>query len=302
VFKKLKEGEKMANQKLPQHFRFINPIIEVLRELGGSGRSSEVTDVVIEKMNISDDELEDLLQSGQSRIKNQIHWARMVLVKIGFIDSSQRSVWSLTEKGFNTNLSTDDLVQLYKTRKQWMDIGKEKQKDVKDTTVQKTIDVSEKASLQESEDYRAELLEILKSLSSSGFERICQRLLRESGFEQVKVTGKTGDGGIDGHGILQVNPFVSFNILFQCKRYQGTVSASQIRDFRGAMMGRADKGLIITTGSFSLDAKKEARRDGVPPIEIIDGEKLIEIFELLELGLKPIKTYEVNYTFFDEFK
>ncbi len=292
----------MANQKLPQHFRFINPIIEVLRELGGSGRSSEVTDVVIEKMNISDDELEDLLQSGQSRIKNQIHWARMVLVKIGFIDSSQRSVWSLTEKGFNTNLSTDDLVQLYKTRKQWMDIGKEKQKDVKDTTVQKTIDVSEKASLQESEDYRAELLEILKSLSSSGFERICQRLLRESGFEQVKVTGKTGDGGIDGHGILQVNPFVSFNILFQCKRYQGTVSASQIRDFRGAMMGRADKGLIITTGSFSLDAKKEARRDGVPPIEIIDGEKLIEIFELLELGLKPIKTYEVNYTFFDEFK
>ena len=106
----------MTNQKLPQHFRFINPIIEVLRELGGSGRSSEVTDVVIEKMNISDDELEDLLQSGQSRIKNQIHWARMVLVKIGFIDSSQRGVWSLTEKGLNADLSKDDLVHLYKTR------------------------------------------------------------------------------------------------------------------------------------------------------------------------------------------
>ena len=292
----------MTNQKLPQHFRFINPIIEVLRELGGSGRSSEVSDVVIEKMNISDDELEDLLQSGQSRIKNQIHWARMVLVKIGFIDSSQRGVWSLTEKGLNTDLSKDDLVQLYKTRKQWMGLGKGKQKEDKDTTGQETIDVSEKVSLQESEDYRAELLEILKSLSPSGFERICQRLLRESGFEQVKVTGKTGDGGIDGHGILQVNPFVSFNVLFQCKRYQGNVSTSQIRDFRGAMMGRADKGIILTTGSFTLDAKKEARRDGVPPIEIIDGEKLIDMFELLELGLKPIKTYEVNYTFFDDFK
>ncbi|MBW2154854.1 MAG: restriction endonuclease [Deltaproteobacteria bacterium] len=218
------------------------------------------------------------------------------------MDSSQRGVWSLTEKGLNTDLSTDDLVKLYKTRKQWMGIGKGKQKDVKDTTVRETINARENESLQESTDYRTELLNILKSVSPSGFERICQRLLRESGFEQVKVTGRSGDGGIDGHGILQVNPFVSFNILFQCKRYEGTVSASQIRDFRGAMMGRADKGLIITTGSFTMDAKIEARRDGVPPIEIIDREKLLDMFELLELGLKPIKTYEVDYSFFEEFK
>jgi len=218
------------------------------------------------------------------------------------LDSSQRGVWSLTEKGLNTDLSTDDLVKLYKTRKQWMGIGKGKQKDVKDTTVRETINARENESLQESTDYRTELLNILKSVSPSGFERICQRLLRESGFEQVKVTGRSGDGGIDGHGILQVNPFVSFNILFQCKRYEGTVSASQIRDFRGAMMGRADKGLIITTGSFTMDAKIEARRDGVPPIEIIDREKLLDMFELLELGLKPIKTYEVDYSFFEEFK
>ncbi|MBW1995280.1 MAG: restriction endonuclease [Deltaproteobacteria bacterium] len=218
------------------------------------------------------------------------------------MDSSQRGVWSLTEKGLNTDLSTDDLVKLYKTRKQWMGIGKGKQKDVKDTTVRETINARENESLQESADYRTELLNILKSVSPSGFERICQRLLRESGFEQVKVTGRSGDGGIDGHGILQVNPFVSFNILFQCKRYEGTVSESQIRDFRGAMMGRADKGLIITTGSFTMDAKIEARRDGVPPIEIIDREKLLDMFELLELGLKPIKTYEVDYSFFEEFK
>lgn len=292
----------MSNQNLPQHFKYINPIIEVLRESGGSGRSSEVTDMVIEKLSISDVELEDTLKSGGSRIKNQIHWARMVLVKIGFIDSSQRGVWSLTEKGLNTDLSRDDLLHLYKTRRLWMDIGNRKQKDVEESTVQKISDECVDEIPPEAVGYRTELLNILKSVSPSGFERICQRLLRESGFEQVKVTGKSGDGGIDGHGILQVNPFVSFNILFQCKRYQGTVSASQIRDFRGAMMGRADKGLILTTGSFSLDAKKEARRDGVPPIEIIDGEKLVDMFELLELGLKPLKTYEVNYTFFEEFK
>jgi restriction system protein len=131
---------------------------------------------------------------------------------------------------------------------------------------------------------------------------LSQRLLRESGFQQVVVTGRSGDGGIDGMGILQVNPFVSFNVLFQCKRYQGAVTPSHVRDFRGAMMGRADKGIIITTGTFTLDAKKEARRDGVPPIELVDGELLVQMFERLELGLVPRATYDVDETFFEDFK
>ncbi len=135
-----------------------------------------------------------------------------------------------------------------------------------------------------------------------GFERICQRLLRESGFQQVKVTGKTGDGGIDGHGILEINPLVSFKVVFQCKRYQGAVSTSHVRDFRGAMMGRADKGIIMTTGSFTLDAKREAVRDGVPPIELVDGEKMIDMFENIELGLMPKTVYEIDDDFFEEFK
>ncbi len=131
---------------------------------------------------------------------------------------------------------------------------------------------------------------MIKSLPADGFERLSQRLLRESGFQQVVVTGKSGDGGIGGIGILQMNPFVSFNVLFQCKRYQGAVTPSHVRDFRGAMMGRADKGIIITTGTFTLEAKKEARRDGVPPIELVDGEALVQMFERLELGLIPRKT------------
>jgi restriction system protein len=151
-------------------------------------------------------------------------------------------------------------------------------------------------------DHRTNLLNLIKSLPPSGFERLSQRLLRESGFQQVVVTGRTGDGGIDGFGILQVNPFVSFNVLFQCKRYQGAVTPSQIRDFRGAMMGRADKGIIITTGTFTLDAKKEARRDGAPPIELVDGDTLVQMFEQLQLGLIPKTTYDVDEKFFDDFK
>ena len=129
-----------------------------------------------------------------------------------------------------------------------------------------------------------------------------QRLLRESGFQHVLVTGKSNDGGIDGVGTLQINPFVSFNVLFQCKRYQGAVTPSQVRDFRGAMMGRADKGLIITTGTFTLEAKKEARRDGVPPIELVDGDILVDMFEKLELGLIPKRDFDVDEKFFEEYK
>jgi restriction system protein len=151
-------------------------------------------------------------------------------------------------------------------------------------------------------DHRTSLLNLIKSLPPNGFERLSQRLLRESGFQKVEVTGKTGDGGIDGFGILQVNPFVSFNVLFQCKRYQGAVTPSQIRDFRGAMMGRADKGIIITTGTFTIEAKKEARRDGAPPIELVDGDTLVQMFEQLQLGLIPRTTYDVDEKFFDDFK
>ena len=167
----------MSNQNLPQHFRYINPIIEVLRKSGGSGRSSEVTDMVIEKLKISDDELEDTLQSGGSRIKNQIHWARMVLVKIGFIDSSKRGVWSLTEKGLSTDLSREDLIHLYKTRRQWMGIGDRTPKITEETATQEISDECVDESSSEAMDYRTELLNILQSVSPSGFERICQRLL-----------------------------------------------------------------------------------------------------------------------------
>jgi restriction system protein len=142
----------------------------------------------------------------------------------------------------------------------------------------------------------------VRAISPNGFERLCQRLLRESGFETVTVTGRSGDGGIDGIGTLQINPFVSFNVLFQCKRCSGSVSPSQIRDFRGAMQGRLDKGLIITTGTFTVEVKREARRDGAPPIELVDGDELTRLFESLEFGVVARTTYHVDETFLAQYE
>jgi restriction system protein len=154
----------------------------------------------------------------------------------------------------------------------------------------------------EHKNHEAALLELLKSLSPEGFERLCQRLLRASGFKKVEVKGRGGDGGIDGEGILEINPLVSLKVIFQAKRYKDAVSPSQVRDFRGAMQGRAEKGIFITTGRFTQEAKNEAIREGVPPIEIVDGEKLVRLFEQRQFGLKPKTIYEIDHSFFDEYR
>jgi restriction system protein len=286
----------MGRSKGSQFIRFFKPIIKVLKETGGSGTAAEVIDRVIEKMRIPEAEQQEILKGGQSRVRNQIQWAKFYLASAGYIDSSKRGIWNLTEKGLSADTLTFDALGIFK------EIHKSYQKEKKPKEPGK-LPIGEAAEEEiEPPDHRTSLLNLIKSLPPNGFERLSQRLLRESGFQKVEVTGKTGDGGIDGVGILQVNPFVSFNVLFQCKRYQGAVTPSQIRDFRGAMMGRADKGIIITTGTFTLEAKKEARRDGAPPIELVDGDTLVQMFEQLQLGLIPRTTYDVDEKFFDDFR
>jgi restriction system protein len=153
----------------------------------------------------------------------------------------------------------------------------------------------------EEKTWQEELIELLFSLSPDAFERLVQRILRESGFSQVEVTGKTGDGGIDGKGMFKIAGLISFNVLFQCKRWQNSVSASEIRDFRGALQGRADKGLFVTTGSFTRDALKEASRDGATPIDLLDGEALVNKIKELKLGIsiEYIEKININKKWFE---
>jgi restriction system protein len=239
--------------------------------------------------------LAETLRSGGLRFENKVQWVRLYLVLAGYIDRSKRGVWTLTDKGRTSpELTPTEVHQLLlEVQRQWKKGG--------ETNGEVSQEEDEEDTPEES-GYKSQLLSIIRELPPAGFERLCQRLLRESGFEQVTVTGRVGDGGIDGIGVLKVNAFVAFKVLFQCKRYIGTVSASEVRDFRGAMQGRADKGIILTTGTFSTDASREAVRDGVPPIELVDGEKLVELFENLELGLIPRTTYDVDRTFFDQFR
>ena len=280
-----------------QFVKYFGPLLEALRGLGGSAKTDEAVDRVAHDLNIPDDALNETLPSGGSRFRNQVAWARFYLVREGLIDSSKHGVWSLTEKGFKTSLSPDQSREMFL---KWVKIFQEQRKQ-KEKSGPAAEQVAEGTG-STSKDYREEVLDTLLSLPPSGFERLSQRILREAGFTQVVVTGQSGDGGIDGFGTLQINPLVSFKVLFQCKRYAKSVAPSQVRDFRGAMSGRADKGIIVTTGTFTAEAKREASRDGAPPIELIDGEKLMDMLEQLELGLKAVTTYEAEHAFFNEFK
>jgi restriction system protein len=291
---------KLPNVKKPHFLRFTIPVIDVLKEMGGSGSSSEVQETIIERYDIPLVELDAVNKNGGSKIKNQIAWVRFYLSKAGIIDSSERGVWALTEKGMKVELNPDNVYTLFKEiHKQWGGNRTENKNDFEEEEIE---DSSPESVIEKKINYREDLLEILQEkLTPNGFERLSQRLLRESGFTRVEVTGKKSDGGIDGIGILEINPLLSFKVLFQCKRYKGAVGPSEIRDFRGAMAGRADKGLFLTTGGFTQEAKKEAIRDGAAPIELIDGSKLIEMFERLKLGLRPKITFEIDETFFDDY-
>ncbi|MFZ2169590.1 MAG: restriction endonuclease [Methylococcaceae bacterium] len=281
-----------------QFVRYFGPLLDALRGLGGSGTPDEVVERIAYDLGLSDEVQNELLPSGEPRYRNQVAWARFYLVREGLLDSSKRGVWSLTERGRGTNLSSEQAREVFL---KWVRIFQEQRKAKAQASEPVEEQVAEGTGATPN-DYRGEVIDLLLKLPPAGFERLSQRLLREAGFTQVVVTGSSGDGGIDGYGTLQINPLVSFKVLFQCKRYTKSVSPSHVRDFRGAMAGRADKGIIITTGTFTTEARREASRDGVAPIELIDGEKLVDMLEHLELGLKQVTTYEIDETFFVEFK
>lgn len=278
--------------KGPEFLKYINPVLKTLQENGGAGDSSDVIGQVIEKLGITEAELEETTSNGQSRIRNQIQWARFYLFKAGLIDNAQRGIWRLTNDGLECKLNDDGVYNLFK----------KVQDSVKksDSTTKKEVPKFESVPT-EDEEHSIGLINLIQSLSSSGFEKLCKRLLTEIGINEITITGGSGDQGIDGKGVVKLNDVVSLNIVFQCKRYKESVSPHHVRDFRGAMQGRGEKGLIITTGRFTKEAKAEASRDGVTPIELIDGNRLVELFEKYRLGLKPVTVFEIDHDFFRSF-
>ena len=272
--------------EIPTHEELMWPTLQAIKALGGSASIYEITNKVGEILNLTDDEMRlPHLDGRRTKLEYRLAWARTYLKLGNALENSSRGVWAITEKG--EHLDSNSLILLQK------EINRNKRK--KSDRQSNYLDKDETNSTEDTpeDDWKSILLSTIVNMTPDGFERLTQRFLRESGFKTVEVTGRPGDGGIDGTGILQVN-LVSFPISFQCKKYAGSVGAPAIRDFRGAIMGRSEKGLFITTGTFTRGAQEEATRDGALAIDLVDGERLCEILKDLKLGVETQLVEEIT--------
>lgn len=281
--------------------------LNALRVLGGSGTIQEIDNKVIELEGVPEEEqaYEMSNNEGRHRINYYLAWARTYLKRGGAIENSARGVWSLLPKGERIT-SIEETKEIYnqvtaeerERRRQKKQEQQARQSDVPEET-ETAAELTEESD----DDWKSTLLDILRNMAPSDFERLVQRLLREAGFVQVRVLGKSHDGGIDGIGILRIN-LVTFHVYFQCKRWNApnTIGSKHIRDFRGALQGRADKGLFVTTSTFTKDAQQEATRDGAIAIDLIDGEQLCELLKQYGLGVttERIEKVTVDRNWFEQ--
>ncbi len=277
----------MTDINVPTFDSLMNPVLEALTQLGGSGTIQEIDARASEIARLTDEQLEVLHnpdRGSQTEVEYRLAWTRTYLKKYGLLENSSRGVWALTPEGRQTDRVNPRTVVQY---------VRDQDKRTRAAAVEEDIDDTDSEMT-----WRDELIEVLLEMDASAFERLVQRLLRESGFVQVEVTGRSGDGGVDGKGIMRLGGLLSFHVIFQCKRYRDTVGVGHVRDFRGAMVGRADKGLLVTTGNFSKDAIREATRDGAPAIDLIDGDQLVDKLKELELGVCT-RTVEVEHVTVD---
>ncbi len=267
----------------PQYHEMLIPTIHALDELGGSGTIHEIAERVIQLLKLPEkvtSQLHNPEKSSQTEVEYRLAWARTYLKKFGLIENSERGVWSFTDQyQRGAKIDPEEIVQTVR--------------GIPRTARRKCIETLPE-SIPEAKDWREALHQTILALDPGAFERLTKRILREIGFVQVEVTGQSGDGGIDGKGIVKIQDVLSYHVVFQCKRYKGSVGPAAIRDFRGAMIGRADKGLFITTGTFTRDAIKEATRDGASPIDLIDGDELVEMLKKLRLGVNVKMVEEID--------
>lgn len=277
---------------IPNYATLIEATFSALKLLGGSGKNDEINSKVAEILELSNEvqDIPHLNSSSLSEVNYRCAWARTILKNYGALENSARSVWTIKPEFTGIDSVDGAIVEKF--------INIKSEKTQKFNTAEEKMEEQGVDVPEEVKPWRKRLYEVLINMDPYGFERLTQRVLRECGFTNVVVTKKSGDGGIDGTGKLKINGIFSFNIAFQCKRYQGSVGAGDIRDFRGSLTTDIEKGVFITTGSFSKPAIEEASNPGKQQIDLIDGEEFITKLAEFGIGVKEVKDYEIDEQFF----
>ena len=272
------------------------PTLIAMRGLGGSARNTEIEQKVIEIEKYSNEVITVMHTNlRQTKLQYRLAWARTRLKNIGALESRETTLWVLTDKGWN--ITESNLLAEYKNFRTREAVLRNQAREVSD------IANDDEDVVVVGEPWIDEMLDLIKKLSPSGFENLCQRILREHGFENLQLTGGSNDKGIDGRGTWKMG-LLSWDVIFQCKRYLDKVSSPDMQRFRGTMTARNEKGIFMTTGTFTKEAVNEAKRDGARPIDLIDGEALCRLMKEKNLGLKVVTKEDVTIEkeFLDQFK
>ncbi len=265
----------------PTREDLIAPTYNAIKELGGSASINEITDKVIKDLKLPDKIVDEPHGNSQcTELEYQLAWSRTYLKKFGAIVNSTRGIWRITPA-----FAGIDNIDVDAVKKSFRD---------------KNSRPNYTEPPEELEPWKLELSDIIKNMNPFAFERLTQRLLRECGFSQVSVTKKTSDGGIDGFGKLKIGGIFTYNVAFQCKRYSGSVAASEIRDFRGSLTKNIEKGIFITTGSFTRQAIEEASNAGKQQIDLIDGSDFVDKLVEFQIGINAKTIYEVDRNYFEK--
>ena len=288
-------ARKPAVDGFPTRSKLIEATFKALLDCNGSATNQEIMDVVIRNEKLPKSIVDIIHADGsQTKLGYELRWARTYLKSIGIISNSKRGVWVIcpdyTDKA---TISGQEIVTKFREKNKDNVSSDNSDKETTSTDTEQNIPVNEE---KDPEPWREELSNVLHEMNPYAFEALSARVLRECGFSTVKVTSRSRDGGIDGIGKLRLNGLISMNVAFQCKRYKGAVSAPQIRDFRGSIAD-CEKGIMITTGYFTEDAKKEATCPGKQQIDLIDGEAFIDLLIENEIGVHQVVTYAVDKEF-----
>ena len=298
----------MVTVEVPPYQFFLWPALQAVIDLGGSASIADLHDAVINRIDISPETQAVLHGNGpMTEAQYRLAWARTYLKGMGLLTNSQRGIWSVTARGQTVTeaelptLRAEYLATL--TAKRKAATGKpKKDKQRGQSDLDNELDQAETNAEYEWKDT---LLETLWNMSATAFEKLSMRLLREAGVQSLVLTGGSNDQGIDGRGVYMME-LLSFPVFFQCKKYRGSVDPSKVRDFRGAMAGRGEKGLLITTGTFTAAAAAEARRDGAPPVDLVDGDQLCDLLKHYGIGVtttpRVVEDVEVDVDYFKSFE
>ena len=289
-------ARKKKQTKCPDYSLLIEPTWLALLRLGGSGTNNEIDAEIIKQLDLPDEVIDEPHKEtgNETELAYRAKGARTYLKKYGLIENSARGVWTITpqyqKQGKQVKIDKNEIIRAVHQQ------DYQNRKNLNENANDQGLTVEEVSD--ESQSWERRLSAILMEMNPYGFEKLAQRLLRECGFSQVSVTKKSGDGGIDGNGKLKINGILTFNVAFQCKRYKGIVGASEIRDFRGSLTTDIEKGLFITTGTFSKAAREEAISPGKQQIDLIDGEELVQKLAEYNIGLREVRSYEIDEKYF----